>query len=216
MTVSRTFPWKTGNFLLLLVIVGLLAYDIRKHGSFQSSSTGRFLNDIGALQYGEHAWAKTKFYSNKSYRWAEENIPHYYKTVGDHAKPYMELAWDVCLIVGHQLHNMYGNIHAYVEEKAPTVIEWIDFHAPSLLDRVKVHSTEAWELIKQNALILWQFFLRYSDMGIEWLKTNVFVGNLSPENLQKYSMEALNTTQVYAAWTYDWVRQKVQTLSKIQ
>lgn len=41
-------------------------------------------------------------------------------------------------------------------------------------------------------------------------------GNLSPENLQKYSMEALNTTQVYAAWTYDWVRQKVQTLSKIQ
>lgn len=41
-------------------------------------------------------------------------------------------------------------------------------------------------------------------------------GTLSPENLQKYSMEALNTTQVYAVWTYDWVCQKVQTLSKIQ
>jgi len=33
-----------------------------------ASSTGRFLNDIGALQYGEHAWARTKFYSNKSYQ----------------------------------------------------------------------------------------------------------------------------------------------------
>jgi hypothetical protein len=32
-----------------------------------ASSTGHFLNDIGALQYGEHAWARTKFYSNKSY-----------------------------------------------------------------------------------------------------------------------------------------------------
>jgi hypothetical protein len=32
-----------------------------------ASSSGRFLNDIGALQYGEHAWAKTKFYSDKSY-----------------------------------------------------------------------------------------------------------------------------------------------------
>jgi hypothetical protein len=59
------------------------------------------------------------------FSWAEENIPHYYKTVGDHAKPYLELAWDVCLIVGHQLHNIYGNIHAYVEERAPTVIEWV-------------------------------------------------------------------------------------------
>ena len=34
MTVSRTFPWKTGSFLLLLAIVALLSYDIKKHGSF--------------------------------------------------------------------------------------------------------------------------------------------------------------------------------------
>lgn len=51
----------------------------------------------------------------------------------------------------------------------------IDFHAPWLLDRVKVHSTEAWELVKQNGLILWQFILHYSNIGMEWLRTNVFV-----------------------------------------
>jgi len=38
------------------------------HFSVSASSTGHFLNDIGALQYGEHAWARTKFYSNKSYQ----------------------------------------------------------------------------------------------------------------------------------------------------
>lgn len=216
MTVSRTFPWKTGCFLLLFAVVALLSYDIKKHGSFHSSSTGRFLNDIGAVQYGEHAWARTKFYSDKSYRWAEANVPHYYKLVGDHAKPYLELAWDINLVVGHQLHSMYENIYAYVEEKIPAVIEWINIYAPGLLDKVKVHSTEAWEQMKHNALILWQFFLQYWYMGVEWVKANVFVGTLSPENLQKYSMEALNTTQVYAVWTYDWVCQKVQTLSKIQ
>ncbi|KDR16686.1 hypothetical protein L798_09076 [Zootermopsis nevadensis] len=216
MTVSRTFPWKLGSFLLLLAIAGLLSYDIRKHGSFHSSSSGRFLNDIGALQYGEHAWAKTKFYSDKSFRWAEANIPLYCKIAGDHARPYLELAWDVCLVVGHQLHTMYENVHAYVEEKTPAVIKFINHYAPGLLDKVKVHSIEAWELAKQSALILRQFFLRYSYIGLEWFKTNVFVGNLSPENLQKYSMEALNTTQVYAVWTYDWVCQKVQTLSKVQ
>lgn len=216
MTVSRTFPWKLGSFLLLLAIAGLLSYDISKHGSFRSSSTGNFLNDIGALQYGEHAWTRIKFYSNKSYRWAEANIPQYYKIVGEHAKPYLDLMWDLCLIVGHQLISMYENIHTYVEEKTPVVIEWINHYAPGLLDKVKLHSIEAWEMMKTNALLLWQYFLHYSYLGIEWVKTNVFVGTLSPENLQKYSMEALNTTQVYATWTYDWVCRKVQTLSKIQ
>jgi hypothetical protein len=54
----------------------------------------------------------------------------------------------------------------------------------------------------------------------EWKSGCKFVlfcsGPLSPENFQKFSMEALNTTQLYAAWTYDWVCEKVQTLTKIQ
>jgi hypothetical protein len=59
------------------------------------------------------------------YSWVEANVPHYYKVVGDHAKPYLELVWDVCLVVGHQLHATYENIHAYVEEKTPTIIEYV-------------------------------------------------------------------------------------------
>ncbi|KAJ9600399.1 hypothetical protein L9F63_009327, partial [Diploptera punctata] len=204
MTVSRSFPWKFGSFILLLVVAGLLCFDINKHGTFRSSSTGHFLNDIGALQYGEHAWARTKFYSNKSYRWAEKNLPTYYKSVEEYAKPYLELTWDLCLIAGRQLHYMYVNLQAYVEEKTPLVVEWVNHYAPGLLERVRRHSIDLWEIIKENALLLWQYFLHYSFLALEWVKTNVFVGNLSPENLQKYSKEALNTTQDYVIWTYDW------------
>ncbi|PSN50955.1 hypothetical protein C0J52_07633 [Blattella germanica] len=35
MTVSRSFPWKFGSFLLLMAICALLSYDIQKHGSFR-------------------------------------------------------------------------------------------------------------------------------------------------------------------------------------
>jgi len=59
------------------------------------------------------------------FSWAEANVPHYYKIAGDHAKPYLQLVWDVCLVVSHQLCNMYESIHAYVEEKTPTIIEWV-------------------------------------------------------------------------------------------
>jgi hypothetical protein len=51
----------------------------------------------------------------------------------------------------------------------------INSYAPGLLDKVKAYSIEAWEQMKQNALILWQFFLRYSYMALEWVKANVFV-----------------------------------------
>ena len=53
------------------------------------------------------------------------NVPRYYKLAGDHAKPYLELAWDIYVVAGHQLHNMYENVYAYVEEKKPAVIEWV-------------------------------------------------------------------------------------------
>jgi hypothetical protein len=51
----------------------------------------------------------------------------------------------------------------------------INSNAPGLLEKGKAHSTEAWELMKQNALIMWQSFLQYSSMGLEWVRANVLV-----------------------------------------
>jgi hypothetical protein len=51
----------------------------------------------------------------------------------------------------------------------------INSYAPGLLDKVKAYSTEAWEQMKKNSLILWQFFIQYLNMGLEWVKDNVFV-----------------------------------------
>lgn len=42
-----------------------------------------------------------------------------------------------------------------------------------------------------------------------------FSGKLSPESLQNYASQAINTTQTFASRTYDWVYEKVQTLSNV-
>nr|CAD7196824.1 unnamed protein product [Timema douglasi] len=179
-------------------------------------NTGRFLNDIGALQYGEHAWSRTKHYSSKSYQWAEVNVPHYYKIVEVQAKPYVQQAVDLSLVLANQLQLWYGNIRQLVEEKTPVVVTWVEHYAPGLLGEVKTRSLATWDLTKSYAVLSWQYAREYSLVGFGWVQNNVLVGNLSPENLQKYSLEAVNTTQVYVTWTYDWVLQKVQTLSKIK
>nr|CAD7576433.1 unnamed protein product [Timema californicum] len=216
MSVSSSFPWRSGSFLLLLAIAGVLAFDIKKNGSFKACNTGRFLNDIGALQYGEHAWSRTKHYSSKSYQWAEVNVPHYYKIVEVQAKPYVQQAVDLSLVLANQLQLWYGNIRQLVEEKTPVVVTWVEHYAPGLLGEVKTRSLATWDLTKSYAVLSWQYAREYSLVGFGWVQNNVLVGNLSPENLQKYSLEAVNTTQVYVTWTYDWVLQKVQTLSKIK
>jgi hypothetical protein len=61
------------------------------------------------------------------FSWAEANVPHYYKLAGEHARPYLELAWDVYVVTSHQLQKIYENIYAYVEEKTPAVIEWVSY-----------------------------------------------------------------------------------------
>jgi hypothetical protein len=193
MAVSRSFLWKSRSFLLLVAIVELLSY-IGKHGLFHLSKTDRFLKDVSALQYGEESWAKTKFYCSESLRWAEENILGYYNIVGDHVKPYLEFSRDVCLIAHHQLRDIYGNICAYVEENILSVTEWIGICAPWLIDNEKTRFTKAWEFTKKNVSILL---------------------HLSPENLQKYWRETVNTTQVYAARTYDWVRQNCNIIKDL-
>lgn len=38
---------------------------------------------------------------------------------------------------------------------------------------------------------------------------------MSPENLKKVTLEALNTTQVYATNTFQWMYEKIQSLSRV-
>jgi len=52
-------------------------------------------------------------------------------------------------------------------------------------------------------------------MTVNSILFSFFRGKLSPDNLRSYAIWAFDTTQSYAAQTYDWVYEKVQTLSKV-
>lgn len=62
-------------------------------------------------------------------------------------------------------------------------------------------------------------YIKAAYMLLEYLTVifsfSVFRGKLSPDNLRSYAIWAFDTTQSYASQTYDWVYEKVQTLSKV-
>ncbi|XP_012252880.2 transmembrane protein 214-A [Athalia rosae] len=203
MTASKSwFPWKKGSVLLLLLIGSILALDTQKHGSFQASSTNSFLTESGISAYGEHAWSRVKLYSSKSLEFLEASAPEYYKAVVDFSTPYIKLAGDLCLIGKNASLKFYYNFIAYAHQKGPVVVATINHYAPGLLDNIQKQSVIAVEAIKS-----------YSALASD--QANILVGHLNSENLRKYTSQAINTTQTFASQTYNWVYEKVQTLSKV-
>lgn len=88
----------------------------------------------------------------------------------------------------------------------------IEQYAPGLLDTIREYSLTLWTSAKNYSAIIWAWILDFSAPYLQWAKNNM----VSTENLQEYSLNALNTTQFYAVWTYDWISQKVQSFTKVK
>jgi hypothetical protein len=210
------FPWKTGCFFLLILISAIVAYDTHKHGSFEATSTGKFMKDSGITGVVQKIWISTKLYSNKGLEYLEATSPEYYKAVVDFSTPYVKLAGDVYLNIKAVSIRLYENVSNYYVEKTPVVVATIEYYVPGLLDSVQKNSVKGVELVKTYSALIAEQAVENSAKATRWLKTNVFVGKLSPENLQNYANHAINTTHTFATQTYDWVYEKVQTLSKVE
>jgi len=210
------FPWRAGSFFLLLVVGAIVAYDTHKHGSFEATSTGKFMRDSGITASVQKTWVTTTLYFGKGIEYLEASSPEYYKATVVFCKPYVKLSQDVYLSTKNFSIKLYSNVANYVTTKTPVVIALIEQYAPGLLNNIQVNSIKALELIKTYSAFIAEQTIENSVKATRWLKTNVFVGKLSPESLQNYASQAINTTHTFASQTYDWVYEKVQTLSKVQ
>lgn len=216
MTSSRRgFPWRSGSLLLLLLIGAIVAYDTQKHGSFEASQVGKFLQTSGISKHLEKAWATLKLYWSAGHKAIKDSSPEYYKAVVDFCTPYVKLAGDVCLVVRNISIKLYKNTATYVERNVPIIQETIEHYAPGILEQIKSRSIQGLEFVKVSFIFIGEKVIEHSSTSIQWLEENVFVGKLSPDNLRSYAIWAFDTTQSYAVQTYDWVYEKVQTLSKV-
>lgn len=60
-----------------------------------------------------------------SYRWAEANVPVYYKSAVEHSKPYLQTCLDMGLGTLNHLSIWYENIRIYIEDSVPVIIAWV-------------------------------------------------------------------------------------------
>lgn len=214
-SANKKFPWKKGIILLLLFISVILGYDIYKHDDFKASNTNKFLKRSGLFACGQQSWIIMQEYSYKALEFVEATSPEYYKATIETCQPYIKLTGNVYIIIKNHFLKIYDNILEYIEKNSPLIIQTIEHYIPGMLDEIKLRSNQGLEYIKVYSNLCVEKLNEHSIATLQWLEHNVFVGKLSPENLQNYASKAIDTTQTLASQTYDWVYEKVQTLSKV-
>ncbi|KAF4531915.1 hypothetical protein B566_EDAN000944 [Ephemera danica] len=201
MRTKGGFPWKTANFLLIVAITGLAAYDINKHGT---SSTGHFLKETGVLHYGQIAC--DYFAEGPIYKWGKETLPPLWAQYGSPA-------WKVVRDLSHKAVTVVQawalNLGNWATETWPIVVDFIEKYAPGLLDKCQEFGWTAWGYTKHYSELGYGHAKNASISAITWVNTNVLVGQLSPENLSRVSLQAYNATQTFAIDTYQWISEKV-------
>ncbi|EFN79101.1 transmembrane protein 214-A [Harpegnathos saltator] len=211
-STRRGFPWGIGSLSLLLLISAVIIYDVQKHGSFEASQIGIFVKTSGISKYVEKAWTTIQSYSSAGHQ-TIKNSSEYYKAAVDLCVPYVKLAGDVYLVVKNISIKIYNNALVYIEKKTPMVLDTIEHYFPGIVDQIQSRSLQALEFVKVSFALIGEKVIEHSSAAVEWLGKNVFVGKLSPENLGDYAVWTMRTTLSYASETYNWVYEKVQTLS---
>jgi len=205
---GKKFPWKSMLFVLLLALAGVVAYDVRVHNGFKSSKTGVLLRDVGALKYGEQALLRIQDVSRQAYRWGEQNVPVYWVKVKEVSAPYLAILSEYTTAVGLQVLAGCRLLLDYCLDKKPIIEQWVSEYAPGVVEAMSQAGTQLWS----SGLHIGSLALKYLSESGSWLRDNVFVGRLSPENLQRVTLEALNTTQALASQTFSWLNSQAQPL----
>lgn len=204
---SNCCPWLFGIFIVIGSIAAAITYDVHKNGNgvFERSATGKLLKDTGALPYIEIATQNTLHYSARGFQWAEVNVPVYYSKTKEIITPYVLFSRDLAKVAWNNFQILYGNFCEIVSAKYIILCKYIEQHAPGLAEKIETAIKISWEFVTSMSKVIYH-------SSVNFFKTNVFIGQLSPESLS----EKLNQSQQWASEYYSWFHKKVDMYAQIK
>ncbi|CAH1365193.1 unnamed protein product [Tenebrio molitor] len=186
-------------FMLCSILAAFVYFDIRREGSWQNSNINRILKNWGVCEYTHIILHRIKQGLLLINDQLEENFPVYYHIIANFLEPYIELLRNL----GYILYNIFHDVQETVLEKYPVVLQSVELYTPGFVKQ------------SQSAVnSVWSSSILYFNNSIVYLQKEVFVGQLSPENMQRVLCEAFNATQNKATEYYHWLYEKVQNTIK--
>lgn len=224
MTVRQSSPFRWLILVSLMALSAFVAYDISLHGSFHKSQTGRALEDAGVLKTYEQLSVRAKVqYANAS-MWFAKNGPTFMKQGVDYIKPYLVLMKNLLIIFSNVVVNAVVSSVKYVAVKLPLLHEAIEAQYPGITERSRASAQRAWQVLLELVQYLAAQTLALLTVGyrhmrqvfaqtFDYLQNNVFVGEYSPENLQKLAIQGASVAQEYVSSSVSWLSHKLTGLA---
>ncbi|CAG2116973.1 unnamed protein product, partial [Medioppia subpectinata] len=154
---SWKVPIKSILLVLTLLLVSLLAYDTKTHGSFQKSYTGNLLKRTGTLPVVEQAYTKIETYSLIAYSWLAVNLPVYWKSVSAVLSPYLTLFWAKFTEVSLYVWNSTEVLRVWINKTIPPILETI---SDDLVPKVQSFFWQITSQLHTYFNIFWTFILK--------------------------------------------------------
>ncbi|KAG5675698.1 hypothetical protein PVAND_005582 [Polypedilum vanderplanki] len=198
---SSCCRWFIGSFVLIGAIGGLIAYDtnVLHNGNFEESSLGGVLKQTGALPHVENAWFVSLKYSARGFKWIEENAPIAYGKTKTILEPYGDFAKDLGISLINGGKKGFECTKVFVTEKIPIVLQFIDNYVPGAGQKIS-------DFVSTTCKGFCSITSNFWRQSVDFFKTKVFIGQLSPENLGK----AFNTTTQRVLGYYSSFHERVE------
>uniref|UniRef100_D3TN80 Hypothetical conserved protein n=1 Tax=Glossina morsitans morsitans TaxID=37546 RepID=D3TN80_GLOMM len=188
--------WALGSLILIITIIGVLLYDTEVNGKgvFAKSSVGKVLENAGILPSVEKAWYTTMSAAARAYKWTESKTTPY-------SKPFLKMSCDLFKMLRNAFCNVFSMLKNVMNARLPQAAEFLDQYVPGLSKKIEVTA----ESVKR-------FSFEFCAKVGEFVRTQVLIGRLSPQNLSK----TLNHTQNLALEYYQTFHKKVDAYAKLK
>ncbi|XP_071117235.1 transmembrane protein 214-B-like [Haliotis cracherodii] len=198
------FPWFTLIFSIVLVIGGIVGYDMYTSPSIERSRTVMFLNKYGILAVLQQAWRKIQMFFSKVIGWLRENVPLMYASVYEKVSPYLTQAWRKSSEFVLWTIDSSRPYRQYAVAKTVQAVEWLHALNPDFWSRLGGYLWLCWGLVKTYSLWLWKYILHIAGIVYTWLLQNVLVGKFTPENIHQTTSWSLSVVQNYTVTFVGW------------
>ncbi|XP_031570789.1 transmembrane protein 214-A-like [Actinia tenebrosa] len=151
--------------LILVIVLGVIAFDLYKHKGYEGSKTAYFAKQYKIEDGALRVYGNVKNGFNKGNSWVQKNYPAYYSQFREYMDPAAEYAKDKLVIAGNYVAEQTKPARKYLNKKIPEILEKFEEEVPKYWAKIRgffIHYWNIyWPIVHHYLVILQDLFLKY-------------------------------------------------------
>ncbi|ESN92497.1 hypothetical protein HELRODRAFT_194215 [Helobdella robusta] len=189
--------------IICLSVIILLSFDVYHHGSTMESLTYKKLSEAGVINAIDYLYKNARDHLQVALKWISDNVPQHLERALELVTPYVQLLLKKIALAFDYAMDKTTNQRLWMVEMFHYAHNQLIIYTPGLfqcLEWVCEHAINMASLMFDNICRLVESIYKY-------LSNDVFVGQLSPQNVKNSLLELLKLAQNSIQSVIVWVQE---------